>query len=63
MSPSSLGIPPLSKAWRVARTVLHAIRIIIGVFPVFAKGYLEGERSNSVVVFATSRTEFRMQVR
>lgn len=60
MAPASLAIPPLSKPQFLA----HSANIgkIMSGFPVVAKEYLESESSNSVVVWSTSKTEFRREV-
>lgn len=61
MAPASLAIPPLSKAEFLAHSA--GLRKIMSGFPVVAKEYLESESGNSVVVWATSRTEFREEVK
>lgn len=61
MAPSSLAIPPLSKPQFLAHSA--DLRKIMSGFPVIAREYLESESGNSVVVWATSRTEFREVVK
>lgn len=61
MAPSSLAIPPLSKPQFLAHS--SGLRKIMSGFPVFAKEYIESESENSVVVWATSRTDFREEVK
>lgn len=57
MAPASLAIPSLNKSQFLAHSV--DLGKIMSGFPVVAKEYLESESANSVVVWATSRTEFR----
>lgn len=61
MAPASLAIPALSKAEFLAHSA--GLGRIMSGFPVFAKEYLECESGNSVVVWATSRTNFREEVK
>ncbi|KAJ4421980.1 hypothetical protein N0V82_003376 [Gnomoniopsis sp. IMI 355080] len=61
MAPSSLAIPPLSKPQFLAHS--DDLRKIMSGFPVFAREYLESESGNSVVVWATSSTDFREVVK
>lgn len=61
MAPASLAIPPLNKPQFVAHSA--ELGKIMSGFPVVAKEYLESEGANSVVVWATSRTEFREVVK
>lgn len=60
MAPASLAIPPLNKPEFLAHSA--ELGKIMSGFPVIAKEYLESEIANSVVVWATSKTEFRQEV-
>ncbi|KAF2257163.1 hypothetical protein BU26DRAFT_513866 [Trematosphaeria pertusa] len=62
-APASLGMSrePLDKSTFVHH--ISSLREIMTGFPVYAKQYIESESSNSVVVWATSKTQFREDVK
>ncbi|KAL4862483.1 hypothetical protein BDV12DRAFT_190401 [Aspergillus spectabilis] len=61
-APASLNLPgPLDKAGFLARA--SGLTDIMTGFPVFAKEYIESESGNQVIVWATSKTEFREEVK
>lgn len=61
MAPASLAIPPLNKSEFLSHSA--DLGKIMSGFPVVAKEYHESESSRSVVVWATSKTEFREVVK
>ncbi|KAL6230043.1 hypothetical protein BDW75DRAFT_223674 [Aspergillus navahoensis] len=61
-APAALNPPgPFDKNGFLAH--LNGLRDIMGGFPVFAKEYIESEKSNQVVVWAASKTQFREEVK
>lgn len=61
-APASINPPgPFDRAEFLAHTS-GLSRVMTG-FPVFAKEYIESESSNQVVVWATSKTEFREELK
>lgn len=62
MAPASLGIrAPLTKQEFLAHNA--NLRKVLSGFPVYPRQFVESESANSVVVWATSRTIFREEVK
>lgn len=61
MAPASLSIDPLTKESFLEHNT--NLRRIMSSFPVYGKEYIESEAANTVVVWATSRTGFKDEVR
>ncbi|OJJ07228.1 hypothetical protein ASPVEDRAFT_46577 [Aspergillus versicolor CBS 583.65] len=61
-APASINPPgPFDRAGFLAHT--SGLNRIMTGFPVFAKEYIESDSGNQVVVWATSKTQFREEVR
>ncbi|KAL4734525.1 hypothetical protein BDV11DRAFT_54250 [Aspergillus similis] len=61
-APAALNPPgPFDRAGFLAH--LGGLKDIMSGFPVFAKEYIESQSANQVVVWATSKTQFREEVK